>query len=142
MKFTPMTVNVLKNLFSAKSTRPYPYVVRDPFPDARGELYNDIDKCIFCSSCARKCPSQCISVDRDKGIWKCDPFACVYCGTCVDVCPVHCLHHKETWRSVTPERQMIEMQGTPPKAKKKADSTEGEKKAAPKKTAAKKDATK
>ncbi|TVM19823.1 4Fe-4S ferredoxin [Oceanidesulfovibrio indonesiensis] len=140
MKFTPMTVNVLKNLFNTKSTRPYPFVVRDPFPDARGELYNEIEKCIFCGSCSRKCPSQCITVDKEKGLWTCDPFACVYCGTCMDVCPVHCLHHKETWRHVTPEREMIVQQGTPPKPKKKKeDAGEGnDKKAAAKKNDAKK----
>ena len=120
MKITPMTANVLKNLFAKKSTRPYPFVIREPFADARGELYNEIDKCIFCSSCARKCPSQCITVDKEKGVWTCDPFACVYCGTCVDVCPTHCLHHKKTWRPVTGQREMISMQGVPPKPKKKA----------------------
>ncbi|GAB7080479.1 4Fe-4S binding protein [Megalodesulfovibrio paquesii] len=119
MRLAPMVPTVVKNLLNKKSTRPYPFVVREPFPDQRGELYCDIDKYIFCGTCARKCPSQCISVDKEKGIWKCDPFACVYCGTCEEVCPTHCLHHKGTWRPVAGERQMIEMQGTPPKKKKK-----------------------
>ena len=119
-KVTPMTGNVLKNLFTKKSTRPYPFEVREPFENNRGELYIDIDNCIFCSTCARKCPSQCITVDKETGIWRCDAFACVYCGTCVDNCPTKCLHHKRTWRPVATSKVIIEEQGTPPKPKKKA----------------------
>ncbi len=121
-KITPMTATVIKNLFTRKSTRPYPHVVREPFELARGELYIDINDCIFCSICERKCPSQCISVDKKKGLWTCDPFACVYCGICMGVCPTRCLHHKKTWRPVATEREMISMQGTPPKAKKKSSA--------------------
>lgn len=120
MKIAPMTINVLRNLFTKKSTRPYPFVVREPFEISRGELYNVIEDCIFCSICARKCPSQCITVDKEKGVWTCDPFTCVYCGTCEEACPTHSLHHKRTWRPVSGNREMITMQGTPPKPKKKA----------------------
>jgi len=31
MKIVPMTAIVLKNLFTKKSTRPYPFVIREPF---------------------------------------------------------------------------------------------------------------
>ncbi len=119
MKFTPMTVNILKNLVTPKATRNYPFVVREPFERARGALYNEIEKCIFCGLCSRKCPSQCITVDKKTGSWVCDPFACVYCGTCEEACPVDCLHHTQAWRHVTSEREMITMQGEPPKPKKK-----------------------
>ncbi|GAB6058181.1 4Fe-4S binding protein [Desulfonatronum parangueonense] len=127
-KIGPMTGNVIKNLITKKSTRQYPFTVREPFEISRGELYNDIDNCIFCSTCARKCPAQCITVDKKTGVWTCDPFACVFCGTCVDTCPTNCLHHKKTWRAVTGQREMITMQGTPPQPKKKAaakEKTEG-----------------
>ncbi len=125
-KVTPMTGNVLKNLFTKKSTRLYPFEVREPFENNRGELYIDIDNCIFCSTCARKCPSQCITVDKEKGIWRCDAFACVYCGTCGDHCPTKCLHHKRTWRPVSTSKVIIEEHGTPPKPKKKAAATKEE----------------
>ncbi|EPR31591.1 4Fe-4S ferredoxin iron-sulfur binding domain-containing protein [Alkalidesulfovibrio alkalitolerans DSM 16529] len=114
-----MTTNVLKNLVGRYSTRLYPITTRAAFDAYRGELYNEIEKCIFCQNCARKCPSQCISVDKEIGTWVCDPFACVYCGLCVEACPVNCLHMKSAWRHVATGREMIEMQGTPPKPKKK-----------------------
>ena len=106
-----MTSNLIRNLLRRKATRDYPTRVREPFPHSRGELYNEIDKCIFCGLCQRKCPSQCITVDKDSAVWSCDPFACVYCGTCAAVCPVDCLHHKTTWRPVSREREIISMQG-------------------------------
>ncbi|EPR44070.1 4Fe-4S ferredoxin, iron-sulpur binding domain-containing protein [Desulfovibrio sp. X2] len=115
-----MTPNVLRNLFGKYSTRLYPVETRDPFEAYRGELYNDIEKCIFCQTCARKCPSQCITVSKETGEWTCDPFACVYCGICVDSCPVNCLHMRTAWRKVATERQMIVQHGTPPAPRKKA----------------------
>lgn len=128
MRLAPFVPTVFKNLVTKKSTRNYPFEVRPPFPDQRGELYIEIEKCIFCGMCSKKCPSLCITVDKEKGTWVCDPFACVYCGTCEEVCPVNCLHHKETWRPVIGERIMMEHQGTPkkkkakPKAKAEADA--------------------
>ena len=106
-----MLNNVLENLFSKYSTRMYPAEVRTPFKDFRGELYNDIDDCIFCGMCARKCPSQCIAVDKKEATWVCDAFACVYCGICVEACPVQCLHQKETYRPVSRERVMMNLKG-------------------------------
>lgn len=119
-----MTPNIIRNLLAGRATRNYPFEVREPFTLARGELVNEIEKCIFCGMCQRKCPSQCITVDKDTGTWECDPFACVYCGVCVDTCPVHCLSQKQLHRHVSPEREIITLKGTPPKPKKKAKKAE------------------
>jgi len=106
-----MTPYVLRNLFSQKPTRLYPYQVRPAFENQRGELVNDIEKCTFCSICAAKCPSQCISVDKKTATWSCDPFACVYCGICVDSCPAECLHQKQAYRHPVYDRQIIFLKG-------------------------------
>ncbi|EGJ48933.1 4Fe-4S binding protein [Desulfocurvibacter africanus] len=105
------TKTALGNLLRKYSTRMYPHVVREPFKDARGELYNEIDKCIFCMKCSKVCPSQCITVDNKAATWECDPFACVYCGVCVENCPVSCLHMKPAYRKAVYDREMIHMQG-------------------------------
>ena len=102
-----MTPNVLKNLFSKKATRRYPRVVRTPFESARGALINDIEQCTFCSICALKCPSQCITVDKKAAIWRYDPFACVFCGICVDACTGKCLHQKREYRNPVGERETV-----------------------------------
>lgn len=61
MKFTSVA---LKNLFSKPATRPYPEQPRE-YPDrTRGHVEVDIDTCVLCSLCARKCPTGAITVDR------------------------------------------------------------------------------
>ncbi|WP_319778263.1 4Fe-4S dicluster domain-containing protein [Maridesulfovibrio sp.] len=120
-----MTPTVLKNLLSKSSTRMYPIEKREPFERYRGELFNNIDECIFCKKCEMKCPSQCITVTKDKdsgtGTWTCDPFACVYCSICVDHCPTGSLYMKPVHRSPSAEREMMEQTGKikPPKKKAK-----------------------
>lgn len=114
-----MTNNVVKNFLSKKATRLYPFEVREPFENYRGELVNDIDECIFCGMCSKKCPSQCIEVDRKAGTWVCDPYACVYCSICVDHCPTNCLSMNNVHRGPAPTKENYSLQGTPPKPKKK-----------------------
>ena len=113
MKMLP---TVLANLFGKAATRDYPAFVREPFAHARGELVNDIERCIFCGTCARKCPSQCLTVEKGtaEGSWTLEFFACVGCGVCVDVCPVHCLAQKTTHRPVAVERSVITLTGKLP----------------------------
>jgi ech hydrogenase subunit F len=122
-----MTPNIMRNLVVRKSTRRYPYVVREPFDKARGELLNEIERCIFCGMCEAKCPSRCIEVDKPAYKWNYDPFACVYCGVCVDICPSKSLHQKAEYRKPTVERLTISLQGQPrKKAKDKEKAKEKE----------------
>jgi ech hydrogenase subunit F len=123
-----MTHNILRNLVVSKSTRRYPVEVRETFDKVRGELVNDIVRCIFCGTCEVKCPSQCIEVDRKAAVWTCDPFACVYCGVCVDTCPAKSLFQKTQYRGPEDQRVMIRMQGElKKKAKEKGKEDEKEK---------------
>ena len=126
MLFTP---TVIKNLLKKPATRKYPFEVREPFSNYRGELVIDIDKCIFCGMCSRKCPSQCITVDKASGTWQCDPHACVYCGLCRDNCPTKCLSMKDTHRKPVTEKVTWIEHGNPPKPKKKAAAPKAEAKA-------------
>ena len=112
-----MTPNVLRNFINKRATRRYPFEVRSPFPRTRGELINKIDSCIFCSTCARKCPSQCIVVDKHQATWSCDPFACIYCGVCADGCPTHSLEFKDKYRPVAGEPLTIFLKGEMKKKK-------------------------
>jgi formate hydrogenlyase subunit 6/NADH:ubiquinone oxidoreductase subunit I len=82
---------ILKNMVSPSATRLYPREVREPFLDARGDLETDITRCKFCGKCARRCPANCLSVDKDAGLWQRDPFRCILCGSCVEACPNGCL---------------------------------------------------
>jgi formate hydrogenlyase subunit 6/NADH:ubiquinone oxidoreductase subunit I len=108
-----MTPNVLRNLFFPKATRRYPRQVRPLFENVRGALLNDIEKCTFCSACALKCPSLCITVDKKAATWGYDPFACVFCGICVDICPAKSLHQQSEYRLPLPGRETITLKGEP-----------------------------
>jgi ABC-type sugar transport system ATPase subunit len=56
-----MLGNVVKNLFSKPATRMFPAERRDSFKGTRGCLGINIESCIFCGICARKCPSDAIA---------------------------------------------------------------------------------
>ena len=104
---------VLKNLFSTPATRLYPFEVRDQFPNVRGDLEVDIDSCIYCVICEKKCPSACISVDRNDAKWEVNPYSCVLCGVCVDICPKKALHMHSAWRKPAYDKDNYVVIGQP-----------------------------
>lgn len=99
---------VLRNLFSKPATRPYPAVPRKYPERTRGHIEIDIDSCVFCGLCSKRCPSGAITVDRAAKSWSIDRFGCVQCGYCVESCNKHSLSMKQAY--------------TEPAAEKKADT--------------------
>ena len=91
MSMINFTKTALKNFFSKPATRPYPAVPRLYPERTRGSIGIDIDTCIFCGICSKKCPTGTISVSRDTKTWQIRPFGCTQCGECVSVCPKKCL---------------------------------------------------
>lgn len=91
MRFMKMTQTVLKNLFSKPGTRLYPAVKREPAEATRGKVEVEIEKCIFCGICSRKCPTDAITVDRAEKKWEIERFGCLACGLCVISCPKKCI---------------------------------------------------
>lgn len=81
----------LKNVFSKPATRNYPFEKREPFAKQRGHIGIDIDNCIYCGMCSRKCPAGAIKVDRVQRSWTIDRFKCLVCGACAESCPKKCL---------------------------------------------------
>jgi ech hydrogenase subunit F len=122
-----MTPHILKNLFSKSATRLYPIEQREPFERARGELANAVEDCIFCGACARKCPSQCISVDKAAATWTLDPMACIGCGICVAACPKSCLRQETVYRRPAIVREELILQGEVRRKPRKAASGEDKK---------------
>ena len=114
MKFTGL---VLKNLFSKPVTRNYP-AEELKFPErSRGSVKVDIDQCIFCGSCQRKCPSSAITVDRTARTWSIDRMGCVQCENCVNNCPKTCLHMDVHYTEPDYNKVIDTVQGPPPAPK-------------------------
>ncbi len=98
----------------------YPFEKREAFENARGQLEIDIDNCIFCGICQRKCPSTCLNVDKANAKWELDPYNCVICGVCVEACPKKCLHLNKNFRTAAYVKEPQASIGKPPVVKKPA----------------------
>lgn len=91
MKLLQFTKTAIGNLFAKPVTRSYPFVPRKYPERTRGQIGIEIEVCIFCGICARKCPTGAITVKRADKSWAIERFGCIQCGYCVQVCPKNCL---------------------------------------------------
>lgn len=86
-KYGSFSGGILGSLFKKPATKGYPFVQREYPERTRGSIVIDIDGCIFCGLCEKKCPSSAIKVDRNAGTWSIDRMGCVQCENCVVGCP-------------------------------------------------------
>jgi formate hydrogenlyase subunit 6/NADH:ubiquinone oxidoreductase subunit I len=86
-----------KNLFSKPATRMYPQQPREYSARTRGHIENDMDVCILCGLCSRKCPTGAIKVDRTGKTWSISRFSCIQCGYCAESCPKKCLSMEQSY---------------------------------------------
>lgn len=70
---------------SANSAESSPAASGDGYPQA------DLEKCVFCTLCAKKCPQSALTVDRAEKKWELDKEACIQCGLCAENCPKKCI---------------------------------------------------
>jgi ech hydrogenase subunit F len=82
----PMVPRSLRNLVSPPATRRYPVEVRPPFPGARGTLEFDVESCVLCGLCVRRCPTVALTCNRDEKLFAIEQLRCIACGVCVDAC--------------------------------------------------------
>lgn len=81
----------MRSLFGKPETVLYPVQTRPQPEGLKGHVANDIDVCILCGICEKRCPTGAIVVDKKAGMWSIDRFRCVQCGSCVRECPKACL---------------------------------------------------
>lgn len=87
----------LGGLFKKPETLLYPVQTKTPPPGLKGHVVNDVDTCILCGICQKRCPCGAIVVDKAARTWSIDRFRCVQCGSCVRECPKHCLAMEPTY---------------------------------------------
>jgi ech hydrogenase subunit F len=88
---------IARSALSKYATRLYPFEKREPYAATRGHIVIDINACIFCSICAKKCPCDAIVVDKTAKTWTIDRMKCIQCGACVEACPKKCLCMDQTY---------------------------------------------
>jgi len=98
-----MIPNVISNLTRRPQTRLYPFEVRQPPLGARGHIDFDMEKCIFCSLCAKRCPADAIKVDRKGKTLTFEPLRCIVCEACIEGCAKDAITLYEQWRSPVTE---------------------------------------
>ena len=91
MSMLSMSKMVLRNLFRSPVTERYPFVPKVHPVGARGKVNIEVEKCIFCGICQRRCPTAAITVVKEPKTWEIDRLRCISCNLCVDVCPKKCL---------------------------------------------------
>jgi ech hydrogenase subunit F len=119
MSVLGMTRTMISNLFSPPSTRRYPTKVKEPHHSSksRGRIQIDIEACIFCSACAKRCPTDAIIVSKVDKVWEIDRLRCCTCNACVEVCPKKCLDMdvRYTPPTVTKDKDIFKQAPRPPK---------------------------
>ncbi len=61
---------------------------------AGGKPVPNLDLCVYCTLCAKKCPQEAIAVDRASKSWQLTEEKCVGCGLCASNCPKKCIEMK------------------------------------------------
>ena len=82
----PMVGRSLRNLVSRPATRRYPSETRPHFAGTRGTIEFDLDTCVFCGLCVRRCPTLALTCSREDRFFAIEQLRCIACGVCVDVC--------------------------------------------------------
>jgi len=94
------------------------YPVNPPvfYENTRGHITIDPEKCIVCMLCAKKCPTNAITVDRVNNFWEIDRTKCIICSACVDSCKPVALSMENHHMSPSAEKHKPErFTVTPPK---------------------------
>lgn len=111
MSIFSMAKTVLRCLFSKPATVAYPFSPREYVKGARGKVLIEIDKCIYCGMCQRKCPTSAIVVNKTDKTWEIDRMRCISCNYCVEICPKKCLALDTVYTTPTNSRLKEKYQG-------------------------------
>lgn len=115
---------VLGSLFKKPATLMYPVIPREYHNITRGHIGIDVNACILCSICQKKCPANAITVDRAGKTWTIERMQCVQCNACVDTCPKKCLANENTYTTPNTEKVVDKFDIIVPE-KPKAPAAEG-----------------
>ncbi|MGD0767057.1 MAG: 4Fe-4S binding protein [Tepidisphaeraceae bacterium] len=87
MAYLEMSRLALKWAMKRPPTTRYPFRPRRAIAGSRGQLDLDRATCVYCTACAKKCPTGALLVNRAKKTFAIDRLRCISCGYCVEICP-------------------------------------------------------
>ena len=69
------------------------FLVREEvFGPRKGKIVTDVDACMACGVCVKKCPTDALRLEKDEVIV--DSDKCILCGECDIICPVNAIKLK------------------------------------------------
>jgi formate hydrogenlyase subunit 6/NADH:ubiquinone oxidoreductase subunit I len=118
----------IKYLSKDPATSKYPFEKAKVYPNFRGRIVFDSEKCIGCKMCMRVCPSKAIEIilsDEQpspqtgpdgnsipvKKKFDCimNLDRCIYCAQCVDICPKKALKSSEDFELAQLDRKKLKL---------------------------------
>lgn len=114
---------IMTHLFKKPATLMYPVIPRKFEERTRGHIEIDVNECILCSICVKRCPTDAIAVERTGRTWAIDRLRCIQCGNCVDYCPKKCLYMRNAYTQPSTGK-VAESFNIPQPAPKAAPATE------------------
>ena len=103
----------LSSIFKKPETVQYPVQTKEAPAGLKGHIAIEIDNCIFCSMCAKACPTNAIVVNRDERTWSIDYLQCVQCFNCTFACRKDCLHMETAFPQATTTKGKFVAQSEP-----------------------------
>jgi formate hydrogenlyase subunit 6/NADH:ubiquinone oxidoreductase subunit I len=91
MPYFQMSRLALKWAFTKPPTTAYPFEPRRAIAGSRGQLVFTKDNCVYCTVCAKKCPTGALKVDRAQKMFIIERLRCISCACCVEICPKNSL---------------------------------------------------
>lgn len=125
MSIMNFTRTALKNFFSRPATRNYPFEERKYPERYRGRVAINIDDCIMCGLCMKKCPADAITVDREHKTWSIQRMSCVQCSLCVNGCPKKCLSMEQHYSEPAAEKTVYTVAQPVKESEKPSEQTAG-----------------
>ena len=87
MPYFQMSRLALKWALTKPPTTRYPFAPRRPIAGSRGQLVFTRDNCVYCTVCAKRCPTGALKVDRARKTLTLERLRCISCSCCVEICP-------------------------------------------------------
>jgi formate hydrogenlyase subunit 6/NADH:ubiquinone oxidoreductase subunit I len=108
-----LTKMSLRNLLKKPATKMYPVVEPTFTARSKGHVTCDMETCILCGICQKRCPTHAIVVSKPDETWAIDNFSCIQCLSCVRACPKKCLTMEPSYTKAATQKSTVTLSRPP-----------------------------